>query len=126
MPSTCCNPTTVSQVYIHTIITQVDNSLDHDRLQDLANKLQDFLLTEKIIAKKEYESVNLHMTLMNISFVRTDKHARHFDCSSVINECADWDFGLCSVNEIHLSQMHSSGVDSYYVNDASFPVGAKD
>ena len=109
----------------------MDDDLDRNKLQTLADKLADYLVEKRVILKKEYDSVTLHMTLLNRAFLSEQdlisdtasdqKNARHFDCSNIIKHFSDWDFGVLEIGEILLSKRFANVGDSYYATAAAFP-----
>lgn len=78
-------------------------------------------------AKKQYDRVKLHATVMN-SLRRIDQSIENefdekkeeksqresFDCRNILKLYGDFDFGVYTLNEIHLSLRFSAAADGYY------------
>lgn len=75
------------------------------------------------------DSVKLHVTLINSKYgtrnsgtnveeTGSTKNIRKqrvtFDGSKILEKFADFDFGVMELEDIHLSQRHSTGTDGYY------------
>jgi len=63
--------------------------------------------------------VKLHVTIMNVVFVRRGKGGkavRTFDATNIIDEFGNYEFGEQIIKELHLSKFGSSFAN-YYHND---------
>lgn len=108
--------------------------MDCDKLQALADKLTDFLLQKQVITRKEFNSVVLHMTVMNVSFLSEHdlamdtadggNHSVTFDCSNIMRKLSGWDFGVLEVGELCLSKRYGGSGTGYYNSAASFKIGS--
>lgn len=118
---------------VRVLYGKVDKSLDWEKLQILGDKLSDFLVQKQLITRKEFNSVTLHMTVLNVSFLSQQDLALDtadsvhnpstYDCSNIIRKFADWDFGVLDISEICLSKRYGGAGDCYYNSAATFQFG---
>lgn len=106
------------------LYAKVTDSDEEEKLQVLADALlQKFEATG--LAKKQNDRVKLHITLMNTLFrsdvddmprpVRGKARPREtFDARYLIENYGDYDFGMMTLSEIHISVRYSAGKDGYY------------
>ncbi|XP_055838733.1 activating signal cointegrator 1 complex subunit 1 [Episyrphus balteatus] len=91
--------------------------IESSGLQVLADKiLQKF--KEARLNNDEYrDAAKLHMTLMNVRgrLQRDPSSLSTFDARVICKKYADYDFGKFTVNEVHLSQMHTTGANGFYI-----------
>lgn len=97
------------------------------RLQAFVDALVDRFVASGLI-QRQYDSVKLHVTLMNTLFRRDPTRAEggegtkrgrapreSFDASGLLKRFGDFDFAReVPIHEVHLSQRFSSGQDGYY------------
>ncbi|RXG70454.1 Activating signal cointegrator 1 complex subunit 1 [Armadillidium vulgare] len=93
-----------------------------DIVDDLVRKL-----VKSGVASKQYESVKLHVTLMNTLFrtdkdgtsnntVNKDKDRETFDARNILKEFKDYYFGEVEISELHLSVRYSTASNGYYTS----------
>ncbi|XP_029733477.2 activating signal cointegrator 1 complex subunit 1 [Aedes albopictus] len=107
--------------------------VESEPLQRIADQLMEYFIANGLI-KREYDHVKLHATLINSTFGRhkahssgdeaggdDKKHHRHqrhrrerFDATEILREFGDFDFGVQTVTEIHLSQRFSTACNGFY------------
>ncbi|GLH16136.1 Activating signal cointegrator 1 complex subunit 1 [Gryllus bimaculatus] len=97
-------------------------------LQDLADGVVDFFANHADgLMEKQYDSVKLHVTLMNTLFRedkggvseqetsrRKHKPRESFDATEILQSFADYNFGEEEVHSIHLSQRYTTAENGYY------------
>ncbi|CAB3230920.1 unnamed protein product [Arctia plantaginis] len=99
-------------------------------IQELADGLVDYFSKAGYMNREHgRDNVKLHVTLMNSKYgnrtsgtnVEDSGSSRNirkprvtFDGSLVLEKFADFDFGVMELEDIHLSQRHSTGSDGYY------------
>ncbi|XP_030758548.1 activating signal cointegrator 1 complex subunit 1 isoform X2 [Sitophilus oryzae] len=71
------------------------------KLQNIADALNSYFCRVGI-AKKEYEKVKLHMTLMNTSFRKGSEGKGSFDATDILQKYRDFYFGSFELKELHL------------------------
>jgi len=100
---------------VDVLYAKVDQGLD--RLQALADKLVEEFVSARIM-KQQYERVKLHVTVIN-SLKRREtspkpansqhSNARQaFDARQILQLFGDYDFGNDTINEVHISQLHTT------------------
>ncbi|RZF44333.1 hypothetical protein LSTR_LSTR006883 [Laodelphax striatellus] len=100
------------------VFGKVDRS-DHELWQTLCDSVVDYF-TKAGIIQKEYDQVKMHITLMNTIFRRKSsvkevrKNRRPIDVSSIIKEYENYDFGITTVDSLHLSDMRAVSSSGYY------------
>ncbi|XP_068621415.1 activating signal cointegrator 1 complex subunit 1 [Battus philenor] len=96
-------------------------------IQKVADVLVDYFNKAGFMDNKEYyrDNVKLHVTLMNSKYrdksytdneVASNKRnvRQTFDGTDILNQFAEYDFGVTEIKTIHLSQRKSTGADGYY------------
>lgn len=108
------------------------------KIDDVSGRFQLFVdrLVDRFVAKglmrRQYDSVKLHVTLMNTLFRRDPGSAsgttqgrgrpvrESFDASGLLSRFRDFQFAQkVTVSSVHLSQRYSTGQDGYYTCVAS-------
>lgn len=74
------------------------------------------------LAKKQYDNVKLHVTLMNTSFRRPEEKRETFDADDILKKYKDYYFGVVDLKNIHLS-VRFTGIDEYYESVVVINVG---
>ncbi|XP_013779146.1 activating signal cointegrator 1 complex subunit 1-like [Limulus polyphemus] len=114
---------------VDVLYAQIQTTNHSNRLQRLANSLVD-KYTSSGLMNKQFDSVKLHLTLMNTKF-RTDisgesqnspqrrrKPRETFDASYILQTFKNYHFGHTTISEVHLSQLHATDKDGYYACSA--------
>jgi activating signal cointegrator complex subunit 1 len=99
------------------------NSLD--LLQQIADQLMNKFV-EAGLSKKQYDRVKLHVTVIN-SLMRKEnksmedqnKERVSFDARNVLKQFGDFDFGVYTLREIHLSIRHTTNTNTGYYDFVS-------
>lgn len=115
------DPSEVDVLYAK--INPVDDSRQPPSIQQLADKLMSRFV-DAGLAKKQYDRVKLHATVMNTLFRQDtsgmndekqsksrdfkDRDRESFDARQILKNFGDFDFGILSLNEIHISIRFSS------------------
>lgn len=111
---------------VDVLYAKVSDSDSGQILQNIADGIMKTFVNSGF-AKKQYDRVKLHATVMN-SLRRVDqsidadfeeklekqKKRESFDCRNILKFFGDFDFGTYVLNEIHLSLRFSSAPDGYY------------
>lgn len=73
-------------------------------------------VSELGLAKKEngHNNVRMHMTLLNIKYLKKAKNNKSFDAKFILEQYADFEFGSQEVNQIHLALMSQKDADGFY------------
>jgi len=97
-------------------------------MQQLADRCYD-LVVGTGLGRREHDSVKLHCTLMNASFLvreLDESDPRHregrnatFDSANIMRELGKFDFGTVPVHELEVVQRYTTGEDGFYR-----PIGA--
>lgn len=94
-------------------------------LQKIADYIVDYF-AKKGLSKKKYDSVKLHVTLLNSLFRNENQNdgtqtsnsfnqnRKSFDIRNILLDHKDIHFGKQTLNEIHLSQRYSTGSNKFY------------
>ncbi|XP_055917615.1 activating signal cointegrator 1 complex subunit 1 [Eupeodes corollae] len=102
------DPSSVNVVY---------GCIESSQLQVLADKiLQKF--KEARLNNEEYRnSAKLHMTVMNVGgrLKKDPDSPNAFDARPILEKFSDYEFGTFTVSEVHLSQMHTTGPNGFYI-----------
>lgn len=56
----------------------------------------------------------MHMTLLNVKYLKRSKNKKSFDAKSILEQYADFEFGTQEVNHIHLALMSQKDADGFY------------
>ncbi|KAF7267910.1 hypothetical protein GWI33_018908 [Rhynchophorus ferrugineus] len=86
---------------------------ENDNLMDQLNKMSDAIVTyfcKAGLAKREYEKVKFHMTVMNSSFLEDRKAT--FDATDILREYGDYYFGTSELERIDLCIRGTTKTDS--------------
>lgn len=80
-----------------------------DELQQITNEISKRFPNHETLQRGQ---VKLHVTLINTS--KSKKRRRKFDATKVLENFNDFDFGLTTINEIHVSQLVVTSSNGYY------------
>lgn len=89
------------------------NPVQNERLQGISDTISEYFYRSGL-AKKQYDRVKLHVTLMNTSFRNADEKQEKFDATDIVERYPNYRFGVVDFNSIHLSIRFTGGGDSYY------------
>ncbi len=105
------------------LVNQITN--DSNPLQLIADNIMNSFVKSGL-AKKQYDTVKLHATVMN-SLMRQDPSGttepmrgdkidqrEPFDARNILKHFGDYDFGIYDLNDIHLSLRYTTARDGYY------------
>jgi activating signal cointegrator complex subunit 1 len=123
------DPSEVDVLYAKIVDTETSNACP-SRIQSIANKLMEKFV-DSGLSKRQYDKVKLHATVMNslmrqdssgMSSARmtsnnkfVDRDRESFDARNILKLFGDFDFGIYTLNEIHLSlRFSASNQDGYY------------
>ncbi|XP_011704169.1 PREDICTED: activating signal cointegrator 1 complex subunit 1 isoform X3 [Wasmannia auropunctata] len=92
----------------------------NEKLQELINKVAEYFIDTGLM-EKEYETIKLHATLMNVAFKDEypAKFKERYDASEIINAYKDTLFGETILNQIDISELHTATRDNYYKSTGS-------
>ncbi|CAH1183700.1 unnamed protein product [Phaedon cochleariae] len=102
------DPSSVQVLYGNVLIEEAEQ---HDKLQVIADKISEYYYKSGL-AKKQYEKVKLHVTLMNTSFQGTEEK-QTFDATGILQKYKNYSFGSVDFKDIHLS-VRFTGKNEYY------------
>lgn len=86
-------------------------------LQILADEILKQFKAARLNNDEFRETAKLHMTLMNVRgrMQRLPGSLNYFDAREILKNFGDYEFGKFKVKEVHLSQMHTTGPDGFYI-----------
>uniref|UniRef100_H2ZR33 K Homology domain-containing protein n=1 Tax=Ciona savignyi TaxID=51511 RepID=H2ZR33_CIOSA len=93
-----------------------------DNLQTIVDHL-DTTFTDAELSGKQYDRVKLHATLLNTTFRKVEgakatrgggRMRESFDATKILTAFRNFSFGCIRVNEIHISERHSTAANGYY------------
>lgn len=84
-----------------------------EKLQEIADKIAEYYYRSGL-ARRQYDRVKLHVTLMNTRFRNVDEKQENFDAGQILEQFRDYRFGFVVFDNIHLSVRFTSGDDQYY------------
>ncbi|XP_037050921.1 activating signal cointegrator 1 complex subunit 1 isoform X1 [Bradysia coprophila] len=89
--------------------------VDSPQLQIIADETVNRFIAKGLM-QRQYDRVKLHVTLINTRFVNGGEadNARTFDCRSILDTYADYEFGTQNITEIHLSTRYTTATDGFY------------
>lgn len=117
------DPGSVDVLYAR--IKQVSEENESNNLQKIADKLMKKFV-DAGLAKKQYDKVKIHATVMNTLLRKdpndsvinkndkTDKQRESFDARNILNLFGDYDFGIYTIQEIHLSIRFNYDSNGFY------------
>ncbi|KAG5885502.1 hypothetical protein JTB14_013520 [Gonioctena quinquepunctata] len=103
------DPTSVNVLYgkVH-----MGNQEENDKLQEISDKISEYFYRSGL-ARKQYDRVKLHVTLMNTSFRNADERQENFDATDILQKYKNYHFGPVEFRNIHLS-IRFTGRNTYY------------
>lgn len=106
-----------SNVYVLYAKVEMPNLELREKLQQISDKILSHFY-QAGLAKKEYDRVKLHMTVMNTSFRNSDEEKMSFDAQEILDKYKDFYFGEFELKELHLcirgTTKTESGEPKYY------------
>ncbi|KAG5309442.1 ASCC1 protein, partial [Acromyrmex insinuator] len=87
----------------------------NEKLQELVDKVAEYFIDIGLM-EKEYEKIKLHATLMNTAF-KDDYSARfkeRYDANEILKVYKNTLFGKTILNQIDISELHTTTKDNYY------------
>lgn len=67
------------------------------------------------LAKKEDDAVKLHMTVMNVKYLKSkNSKIKSFNATHILERFADFEFGSQEVNKVYLASMREKDPDGFY------------
>ncbi|KAJ8926484.1 hypothetical protein NQ314_021151 [Rhamnusium bicolor] len=88
-------------------------SEQNEKLQNMAAKISEYYYKAGL-ARRQYDRVKLHVTLMNTNFRNADEKCEHFDATYILEKFHNYKFGVVNFTSIQLSIRFTSGDDKYY------------
>lgn len=85
---------------------------EKENLQLLADKIAEYY-HKSGLARRQYDKVKLHATLMNTSFRSPEEKKETFDATTILEKFKDYYLGSIEFKKIHLS-IRFTGGESYY------------
>lgn len=74
-----------------------------------------FRCTTLGLAKKEDDAVKLHMTVMNVKYLKSKySKIKSFNATHILERFADFEFGSQEVNKVYLASMREKDPDGFY------------
>ncbi|XP_076236508.1 activating signal cointegrator 1 complex subunit 1 [Calliopsis andreniformis] len=94
----------------------------NEALQNMVDEIMNYFAYIGFL-HKEKDSVKLHVTFMNTKFTSRDeevdtKTVKTFDATEILEAFKETSFGETLLEEIHISQRHTTGPDGYYQKTA--------
>lgn len=106
-----------SNVYVLYAKVQMKTPELQTKLQDMCDKMSNHFCRSGL-AKKEYDRVKLHMTVMNTSFRDSDEEKTSFDAREIMDKYGDYYFGEFELKELHIcirgTTTSDTGESKYY------------
>ncbi|KAJ3653586.1 hypothetical protein Zmor_012829 [Zophobas morio] len=103
----------------------LDSREDVESLQEAADEILEAFYRNGLV-KRQYDSVKLHVTLMNSLFRKSDDFQREpgakresFDATYILDKYKDYYFGKTSLEKIHLSVRFTTTQSGYYQSAAT-------
>jgi len=90
-----------SNVYVLYAKVQMQNPELATKLQQMADKISSYFC-QAGLAKKEYDRVKLHMTVMNVSFRESNEEKMSFDAQGILEKFKDYNFGEFELKQLDL------------------------
>lgn len=84
-----------------------------EQFQEMADKIADYFYMAGL-ARKQYDRVKLHVTLMNTRYRNPEERNESFDAMDILKGYKDFYFGSVVFKKIHLSIRFTSGDNAYY------------
>lgn len=84
-----------------------------EKLQEIADKIAEYYYRSGL-ARRQYDRVKLHVTLMNTRFRNADEKPENFDGRQILEQFGDYRFGAVVFDNIQLSVRFTTGDDQYY------------
>ncbi|KAJ8916100.1 hypothetical protein NQ315_004466 [Exocentrus adspersus] len=83
------------------------------KLQEIADTISEYYYKSGL-ARRQYDKVKLHVTLMNTRYRNADEKPEKFDARKILDQYENYCFGSVEFNSIQLSVRFTSGDDKYY------------
>ncbi|XP_050298788.1 activating signal cointegrator 1 complex subunit 1-like isoform X2 [Anthonomus grandis grandis] len=114
-----------SSAYVLYAKVHMQNAQLLSKLQDMCDKISNAF--QRVgLAKKEYDRVKLHMTVMNTSFRNPNEERMPFDASEILEKHKDFYFGEFELKEIQIcirgTTTTESGEPKYYDTALRIPL----
>ncbi|CAH2000562.1 unnamed protein product [Acanthoscelides obtectus] len=90
----------------------MSNEADTLKLQEVADRIADYYYKSGL-ARRQYDKVKLHATLMNTTFRNVEEKQEKIDASDILQKYATYHFGSSPFENIHLS-IRFTGRGDYY------------
>ncbi|XP_018566384.1 activating signal cointegrator 1 complex subunit 1-like [Anoplophora glabripennis] len=102
-----------SEVNVLYGIVEMADSSQREKLQEIADKIAEYYYKSGL-ARRQYDRVKLHVTLMNTRFRNADEKPETFDARQILAQFRNYCFGSVDFSNIHLSVRFTTGEDNYY------------
>lgn len=89
------------------------NPQENEHLQVMADKITEYYYKSSL-ARRQYDKVKLHATIINTSFRSPEEKKEAFDATNILQKYENYYFGAAEFNSIHLSIRFTTGESSYY------------
>ncbi|CAG9863365.1 unnamed protein product [Phyllotreta striolata] len=103
------DPSSVNVLYCNVFMDKND---ENEKLQTISDTIAEYY-SKSGLAKKQYDRVKLHVTLMNTSFRHPEERQESFDAVDILKKFKDFYFGSVDFQNIHLS-IRFTGKGKYY------------
>nr|XP_023020114.1 activating signal cointegrator 1 complex subunit 1-like [Leptinotarsa decemlineata]XP_023020115.1 activating signal cointegrator 1 complex subunit 1-like [Leptinotarsa decemlineata] len=103
------DPSSVNVLYGN---VRMDSPEENEKLQEISDKISEYFYRSGL-AKKQYDNVKLHVTLMNTSFRNSGEKQESFDATNILRKYKNYYFGSVDLKNIHLS-VRFTGRNEYY------------
>lgn len=91
----------------------MEDPKENENLQEMAEKIAEYYYKSSL-AKRQYDRVKLHATLLNTSFRSPEEKKETFDTTNILKKYHNYYFGTAEFSSIHLSIRFTGGYSSYY------------
>ncbi|XP_066250814.1 activating signal cointegrator 1 complex subunit 1-like [Euwallacea similis] len=106
-----------SNVYVLYAKVQMKNSQLLNKLQEMCNRISNHFYRAGL-AKREFDKVKLHMTVMNTSFRESGEEKMSFDARDILDKYGDFYFGDFELRQLDLcirgTTRSNTGEPKYY------------
>nr|CAI5854510.1 unnamed protein product [Callosobruchus analis] len=90
----------------------MSNNEETSKMQEISDRIADYYYKSGL-ARRQYDRVKLHATLMNTTFRNVEEKRENFDATNIMKNYATYHFGSIPFQGIHLS-IRYTGKDDYY------------
>uniref|UniRef100_A0A6P7G2M0 Activating signal cointegrator 1 complex subunit 1-like n=1 Tax=Diabrotica virgifera virgifera TaxID=50390 RepID=A0A6P7G2M0_DIAVI len=103
------DPSSVNVLYGN---VEMDDQVQSQNLQYIANNIADYFAMSGL-AKRQYDRVKLHVTIMNSRYRKPEEKQESFDAEDILKKYKDFYFGVVEFRSIHLS-VRFTRTEGYY------------